>query len=53
MDIDSELNIISADLYIKKKVGKSLKVSKAGKNAILVETAGAAETETEDCENYC
>ena len=44
MDINSELNIIAADLDIKKQVGKPENVSKAGKNALLVETAGAAQT---------
>ena len=45
VDINSELNIIAADLGIKKQVEKPQKVSKAGKNAQLVETAGAAQTE--------
>ena len=44
VNIDTELNVIEADLDIKKKIGK-LKITRAGRSALLVGTWDSAQTE--------
>ena len=45
LDIGSELNVIEADVDIKMQVGKLKKITKAGKNTLLVETTNAEQSE--------
>lgn len=39
VDIDSELNVIAADIEIKAKIGKPKKITKMNRNALLIEIA--------------
>ena len=45
LDINSELNVIEADMDIKRQVGKLGKITKAGKNTLFVETISASQSE--------